>query len=73
MFKKGDIVQAKKEWLASYETQESTRGIVVDYNPKNDLLLVGTLHPEEYALGSILSARGCYYEIVNEEVKYNGN
>ena len=63
-FQKGDIVQAKKEWLASYETQESTMGIVVDYNPYNDLLLVGTLHPEKYVFPPILNARGECYEIV---------
>ena len=38
MFKKGDVVQAKKEWLAEHETQESTMGIVVDYNPDNDYI-----------------------------------
>jgi hypothetical protein len=63
-FNKGDIVQAKKEFLAPYETQADTMGIVVDYNPTNDLLLVGTLNPQKYALPPILNACGCYYEIV---------
>ena len=62
-FKKGDIVQAKKEWLAPYETQASTMGIVVDYNPDNDLLLVGVLDPQNYAFPPVLNARGEYYEI----------
>lgn len=65
MFEKGTIVQAKKEWLAPYETQESTMGVVVDYNPTNDLLLVGVLNPQDYAFPPILNARGEYYEIVN--------
>jgi hypothetical protein len=64
MFKKGDVVQAKKEWLADHETQESTMGIVVDYNPDNDYLQVGTLCPEKYAFPPILNARGECYEIV---------
>lgn len=65
-FKKGDVVQAKKEWLASYETQESTMGIVVDYNPDNDYLQVGVLNPQDYAFPPILNARGEYYEIVKK-------
>jgi hypothetical protein len=64
MFKKGDIVQAKKEWLAPYETQESTMGLVVDYNPTNDYLKVGVLNPQDYAFPPILNARGEYYELV---------
>lgn len=64
MFKKGDIVQAKKEFLASYETQESTMGIVVDYTLDNDYLKVGVLNPQDYAFPPILNARGCFYEIV---------
>lgn len=65
-FKKGDVVQAKKEWLASYETQESTMGIVVYYNPDNDYLQVGVLNPKDYAFPPILNARGEYYEIVKK-------
>lgn len=64
MFKKGDIVQAKKEYLATYETQQDTRGIVVDYNPENDYLKVGVLNPQDYAFPPIFDARGCYYELV---------
>jgi hypothetical protein len=66
LFTKGDVVQAKKEWLASYETQESTKGIVVDYNPDNDYLQVGVLNPQDYAFPPILNARGEYYEIVKK-------
>ena len=69
MFKKNDIVQAKKEWLAPYETQSSTMGIVVDYNPNNDYLQIGVLNPQDYAFPPILNARGEYYEIVKEYQK----
>lgn len=62
MFHKGDLVQAKKEWLAPYETQESTIGIVVDYNPNNDYLQIGVLDPQNYAFPPIFNGRGCYYE-----------
>lgn len=64
MFKKGDVVQAKKEYLAIYETQQDTMGIVVDYNPENDYLKVGVLNPQDYAFPPIFDARGCYYELV---------
>lgn len=66
MFKKGDVVQAKKEWLDKGETQESTMGIVVDYNPENDYLKVGVLNPQDYSFPPILNARGEYYEIVKK-------
>ena len=66
MFKTGDVIQAKKEWLAPHETQESTMGIVVDYDPRNDYLKVGVLNPQDYAFPPILNARGEYYEIVKE-------
>ena len=64
MFKKGDIVQAKKEWLDKNETQKSTMGIVIDYNPDNDYLKIGVLNPQDYAIPPIFNARGCYYEVV---------
>lgn len=66
MFEKGDVVQAKMEFLASYETQESTMGIVVDYNPDNDYLQVGVMNPQDYALPPIFNARGCFYELVRK-------
>ena len=68
IFNKGDIVQAKKEWLAPHETQESTMGIVVDYNPNNDYLQIGVLNPQDYAFPPIFNARGEYYEIANKEI-----
>lgn len=68
IFNKGDIVQAKKEWLAPHETQESTIGIVVDYNPTNDYLQIGVINPQDYAFPPILNARGEYYEIVKKEI-----
>lgn len=63
-FVKGEILQAKKEYVAEYETQESTRGIVIDYNPENDYLKLGVLNPQDYAFPPILNACGCYYERV---------
>lgn len=66
-FVKGEIVQAKKEYLEPHETQESTIGIVVDYNPENDCLQIGVLNPQDYAFPPIFNGRGCYYEKV--EVK----
>ena len=67
MFKKGDVVQAKKEYLEVYETQENTMGVVVDYNPENDYLQIGVLNPQDYALPPIFNGRGCYYELVQKE------
>ena len=64
IFKKGDVVQAKKEWLADHETQADTMGIVVDYNEENDYLQVGVLNPQDYVFPPIFNGRGCYCEIV---------
>ena len=66
MFNNGDVIRAKKEWLAPHETQESTMGIVVDYNTANDYLQVGVLNPQDYAFPPVLNARGECYEIVKE-------
>lgn len=44
MFKIGDVVQAKKEWLDKGESQESTRGIVVDVCERN-LMIVEAFAP----------------------------
>ena len=67
MFKKGDLVQAKTEWLEPNETQFDTMGIVVDYNPDNDYLLLGVLNPQDYAWPPVFNRRGCYYELVKME------
>ena len=64
MFKKGDIVQAKKEFLDKNETQKDTMGVVVDYSSYNDYLQVGVLNPQDYFLPPIFNARGSCYEIV---------
>ena len=66
MFKVGDIVQSKKEWLERNETQESTRGIVLDYNPDNDYLTIGVLNPQDYKIPPTFTMGGCYYELVKE-------
>ena len=64
MFKPGDVVQAKTEFLEPYETQLSTRGIVIDYNSLNDYLRIGVLNPQDYAFPPIFNGRGEYYELV---------
>lgn len=64
MFKKGDIVQAKKEWLEENETQESTMGIVIDYREDNDYIQIGVLNPQDYAIPPVFNGRGCCYELV---------
>ena len=65
-FKKGDIVVAKDEFIEPHETLEDTAGVVVDYNPDNDYLVIGTLHPERYAIGSTHSMRGCFYRLATQ-------
>lgn len=67
MFKKGDLVIAKPEFLDPKETLLDTAGIVVEYNPDNDYLGVGVLNPEEYALPPVFSGRGSCYEVVPPE------
>lgn len=62
-FKKGDLVVAKDEYIAEYETLLDTAGIVIDYNPDNDYLILGVLHPEKYAIPPTFSMRGCYYRL----------
>lgn len=64
IFKKGDVVRAKKEYLGANETQESTMGIVIDYNPENDYLKLGVLNPQDYAFPPVSNMQGCYYELV---------
>ena len=61
MFNKGDIVVAKDGFLDNGETVQDTLGIVIDYNPENDYLLLGTIHPEKYAIPHTFSMRGEYY------------
>ncbi len=68
MFKEGDVVVAKDNYIEKHETKEDTLGLVLDYNPDNDLLSLGSLHPEKYALPPTFSMRGeCYRHITAEE------
>ena len=70
MFNKGDIVVAKDGFLDKNETLQDTAGIVIDYNPENDYLFLGTLHPEKYAIPPTFSMRGEYYrEATPEEIE----
>jgi hypothetical protein len=64
MFKPGDIVWSKSEFLAKGETQESTMGVVIDYAPENDRLSVGVLNPEDFKIPPIFSFRGRFFEVV---------
>ena len=65
MFSEGDLVQAKKEFLAPYEKLEDTLGLVVDYNPDSDYLKVLSTKQNQ-PLPSVFNTRGCYYEIVTK-------
>ena len=68
-FKAGDIVVSKDEFIDKHETLQDTVGLVIDYNPANDYLVLGDLHPENYAIPPTYSMRGCYYRLVSEEEK----
>jgi hypothetical protein len=68
-----DIVVAKKEFLADYETEADTLGVVIDYNPSNDLLILGVLNPQDYGIAPTFSMRGEYYRTVSaDELKAFG-
>ena len=70
MFKIGDVVVAKDEYLDKDETVRDTLGLVVRYNPDNDYLLLGSLHPEKHAIPPTFSMRGeCYRKITETEMK----
>ena len=69
MFKAGDIVVSKDEFIEQHETLQDTIGVVIDYNPDNDYLVLGDLHPDKYAIPPTYSMRGCYYRHVSEEEK----
>ncbi len=70
MLKKGDVVVAKDKYLNKNEKVQDTLGIVVDYNPENDYLLLGSLHPEKYAFPPTFSMRGrCFRRITEDESK----
>lgn len=67
MLNKGDIVVAKDGFLDKNETLQDTVSIVIDYNPENDYLVLGTLHPEKYAIPPTFSMRGEYYRHITED------
>ena len=73
MFKKGDVVVAKDEFLGERETLQSTAGLVLEYYPENDYLLLGSLHPEKYAIPPTFPGRGEYYRHITEQEKRNWN
>ena len=41
-------------------------GVVIEYNPDNDYLILGVIHPEKYAIAPTFSRRGCFYRLVTE-------
>ena len=69
MFEKGDVVVAKDQFLDDGETLQDTVGIVLDYNPANDLLILGTLHPEKYAIPPRFSMCGEFYRLITDAEK----
>ena len=60
-FKKGDVVVAKDGFLDKGEILQDTLGLVVNYTPENDYLVLGVLNPEDYALAPTFSMRGEFY------------
>ena len=75
MFNQGDVVVALDEFVEKEkgETLEDTLGLVLDYNPENDYLLLGSLHPEKYAIPPTFSMRGEYYRHITSEEKIAWN
>ena len=67
MFKKGDVVVAKDGFLDPGETLKDTLGIVVSYNPDNDYLVLGSIHPEKHAIPHTYSMRGSFYRKVTDK------
>ena len=67
MFNKDDIVVAKDGYLDKNETLKDTMSVVISYNPENDYLVLGALHPEKYAIAPTFSMRGCFYRLITEQ------
>ena len=67
MFKKGDVVVAKSEYIDKTETLRDTAGIVLEYKLENDYLLLGVLNPEKYSIPPTLGARGCFYRRATQD------
>ena len=67
MFIKGQVVVAKNEYIDENETVKGTAGIVLEYNPEIDYLLVGVLHPEKYAIPPTFPVKGSYYRLATEQ------
>ena len=67
IFKAGAIVVSKEEFIDKHETLQDTVGLVIDYNPENDYLILGDLHPEKYPIPPTNSMRGCFYRLISEE------
>lgn len=66
IFNRGDIVVAKDGFIGDHEALQDTVGIVIDHNPINDYLVLGVLHPENYAIPPTFSMRGEYYRKITD-------
>lgn len=66
-FKKGQILLAKDEYIDEHETLKDTIGIVLDYNPENDYLQLGCLHPERYAIPPVFCGCGEFYRLATDD------
>ena len=63
-------VKQQEKSFAAYKTYvRFLKRIVVDYNPENDFLVLGNLHPEKYALPHTYSMRGEFYRLVTDKEK----
>ena len=72
VFREGDIVVAKDEWLAPYEKLLDTIGLVHSYNRDNDCLVLRQ-YSKNMNFPSYLNARGEYYRPATEqEIKESG-
>ena len=67
MFKKGDVICAKPEYIGENETLKDTIGIVIEYHSENDYLSVGCLHPEKFGIPPILNSAGTFYRLLSKE------
>ena len=66
MFKAGDIVVSKDEFIGKHETLQDTIGIVISYNSDTDYLVIGELHPLNN-IPPTYSMRGCFYRLISKE------
>ena len=66
-FSVGDVVVARDEFLDFGETVERTAGVVLEYSPANDRLVIGSLRPERWAIPPRSAMRGACYRLATAE------